>query len=117
MYISLMNRSSLYKGCLEHFVLRLLANQRRMYGYELTQRVKELTKGDLVITEGALYPLLHRMEAERFLDSEVQTVDNRKRKYYFLTPRGKKTVPKAVTELRQFLDNIQSILKSKTTLG
>ena len=117
MYISFMNKSSLYKGCLEHFVLRLLDNQKRMYGYELTQKVKELTAGDLVITEGALYPLLHRLEAEGLLDSEIKIVDNRPRKYYFLTPKGKKNAPQAATELKRFLENIQSILQPKTSLG
>lgn len=112
-----MNKSSLYKGCLEHFVLRLLDNQQRMYGYELTQKVKELTAGDLVITEGALYPLLHRLEAEGLLDAEIEIVDNRQRKYYFLTSKGKKTAPQAATELKRFLENIQSILQPKTSLG
>lgn len=117
MYIRFMNKSSLYKGCLEHFVLQLLDNQKRMYGYELTQKVKELTAGDLVITEGALYPLLHRLEAEGSLDSEIEMVDNRQRKYYFLTPKGKKNAPLAAIELRRFLENIQSILQPKTSLG
>ena len=35
-----------------------------MYGYEITQKVKELTKNKIQITEGALYPLLHKLEAE-----------------------------------------------------
>jgi DNA-binding PadR family transcriptional regulator len=88
-----------------------------MYGYELTQKVKELTAGDLVITEGALYPLLHRLEAEGLLDSEIKIVENRQRKYYFLTPKGKKNAPQAASELRSFLQNIQSILQPKTSLG
>ncbi len=57
-----MNNNALYKGCLEPIVLQLLHQNVRMYGYEITQKVKEQTKGTLQITEGAHYPLLHKLE-------------------------------------------------------
>ena len=62
-------------------MLQLLQTHRRMYGYEITQTVKEITKGELQITEGALYPLLHRLEAQGLLEAEMQLADNRMRKY------------------------------------
>jgi cytoplasmic iron level regulating protein YaaA (DUF328/UPF0246 family) len=43
-----------------------------MYGYQLTQRAKELTKGELEMTEGALYPLLHKLENEQVFSPEIQ---------------------------------------------
>jgi PadR family transcriptional regulator PadR len=58
------NKSNLYKGCLEPIILKLLRENKRMYGYEITRKVKEITSGEFQITEGALYPLLHRLEAE-----------------------------------------------------
>ena len=63
-----------------------------MFGYEITQKVKALTKGELNITEGALYPALHKLEADGLLDVEVAKVDNRLRKYYKLTESGTKAV-------------------------
>jgi DNA-binding PadR family transcriptional regulator len=57
--------------------MKLLEEKGRMYGYEITQKVKEITKGELNITEGALYPALHKLEADGLLDVEVEKVDNR----------------------------------------
>jgi DNA-binding MarR family transcriptional regulator len=59
-----------------------------MYGYEITQKVKELTQDDIQITEGALYPILHKLEAEEVLTAELEKVDGRTRKYYKITPKG-----------------------------
>ena len=80
-----MANSKLYKGSLTTIILKLLAENDKMYGYEITQKVKELTQGELSITEGALYPALHKLEADDLLDVEVMKIDNRLRKYYRLT--------------------------------
>ena len=56
-----MKNSQLYKGSLTTIVMKLLEENGRMYGYEITQKVKEITKGELKITEGALYPALHKL--------------------------------------------------------
>ena len=53
--------SELIKGTLKTIVLKQLENNKRMYGYEITQRVKELTFDRIQITEGALYPILHAL--------------------------------------------------------
>ena len=61
------------------------------YGYALIQRVKELSGGKLEWTEGMLYPVLHRLEAEGLIEAEWKEGDSgRKRKYYRLTRPGKK---------------------------
>ena len=49
----------LLRGSLDTIILKLLDEHDEMYGYEMTQHVKELTKGQIKITEGALYPALH----------------------------------------------------------
>lgn len=109
-YIWRMNNNSLYKGCLEPIVLQLLHQQERMYGYEITQKVKEQTKGALQITEGALYPLLHKLEEKGILQVEMASIGNRIRKYYSLTPLGKKEKSKAAEELSHFLQTMQLLL-------
>ena len=50
--------SELIKGTLKTIVLKLLADNKKMYGYEITQRVKEVSGDRIQITEGALYPSL-----------------------------------------------------------
>ncbi len=108
-----MSNSKLYKGSLSTIILKLLAESDKMYGYEITQKVKEITQGELKITEGALYPALHKLEADGFLEVEVKKVDNRLRKYYKLTEAGNKEKVNKINELEQFIENIQGIINPK----
>ena len=108
-----MKNSQLYKGSLNTIIMKLLEEQGRMYGYEITQKVKEITKGELNITEGALYPALHKLEAEGLLDVEVEKVDNRLRKYYKLTEKGITETVNRLAELEEFIKNMQTIVNPK----
>ncbi len=108
-----MKNSQLYKGSLNTIVMKLLEENGRMYGYEITQKVKEITKGELKITEGALYPALHKLEAEGVLEVEVENVDNRLRKYYKLTEKGTTETVNRLTELEDFIRNMQTLVQPK----
>jgi len=108
-----MKNSQLYKGSLTTIVMKLLEENGRMYGYEITQKVKDITKGELKITEGALYPALHKMEAEGIVEVEVENVDNRLRKYYKLTQKGTSETINKLAELEEFIKNMQSIVQPK----
>jgi DNA-binding PadR family transcriptional regulator len=57
-----MHSPELLKGTLQTIVLKLLKDHGKMYGYEITQRVKELSVGRILLTEGALYPAPHKLE-------------------------------------------------------
>jgi PadR family transcriptional regulator, regulatory protein PadR len=110
MYLNTMSNNNLIKGSLQTIILKLLEENEKMYGYEITQRVKELTAGEIKITEGALYPALHKLEADGLLTTEIQQVDNRVRKYYSLTKTGQKEVSAKMSELQSFVGNLQRIL-------
>lgn len=86
-----------------------------MYGFEITQKVKALTGGKVKITEGALYPLLHRLEADGVLESEQEFVENRVRKYYSLTSKGKKQSTHSFSEIANFITHLQNIFNLKLT--
>ena len=61
------------------------------YGYEIIQRVKKLSEEELNWTDGMLYPVLHRLEKERLIESNWQTSETgRKRKYYSISKKGLK---------------------------
>lgn len=109
------NQRQYLKGCLSAIVLQLLQENGRMYGYEITQKVRDITAGDLQLTEGALYPTLHKLEAEGILSTENQLVDGRNRKYYKLTENGQQEAQTAVSELSGFVANLQRILNPKLT--
>lgn len=112
-----MGNSKLYKGSLNTIILKLLEESDKMYGYEITQRVKEITKGELKITEGALYPALHKLEAEGLLDVEMKKVDNRLRKYYKLTEKGSKETINRLSELEDYIRTMQTIINPKWSIN
>jgi len=71
-------------------VLAILAEQDN-YGYAILQRVREVSGGALEWTDGMLYPVLHRLERADLIQSRWEKSESgRQRKYYSLTPRGKK---------------------------
>ncbi|WP_267406898.1 MULTISPECIES: PadR family transcriptional regulator [unclassified Chryseobacterium] len=104
-----MKKNSLYKGTLQNIILKLLAKEVKMYGYQITQRAKELTQGELEMTEGALYPLLHKLEADGMITSEVQKINGRDRKYYLLTEKGKAQQVAQESEMKNYLFNLNTI--------
>lgn len=70
-------------------ILSILADEEESYGYEIIQRVKDLTDGLLEWQDGMLYPVLHRLEDEGLLVSRWgRSESGRKRKYYRLKPEG-----------------------------
>jgi DNA-binding PadR family transcriptional regulator len=108
-----MYSSELIKGTLKTIILKLLKEQGRMYGYEITSRVKELTDGKIQITEGALYPTLHALEKKGELDTEKVYIGKRVRKYYTLTKSGSLVVEERLTEFSEFMQTMQSLLDIK----
>lgn len=106
-----MHSPELLKGTLQTIILKLLKDQGKMYGYEITQRVKELSSGRLVLTEGALYPTLHKLESEGLLKTEVISLGKRVRKYYTLTPAGRSTARDRVMEFQDFIRTMSVVLQ------
>lgn len=102
--------SEFLRGTLKTIVLKLLAEQGRMYGYEITQSVKERTQGQITLTFGALYPVLHKLEEDGLLLTESVEVDGRLRKYYSLTPTGSKTAIQKVSDFEQFMETMRVLL-------
>jgi PadR family transcriptional regulator, regulatory protein PadR len=105
--------SELIKGTLKTIVLKQLENNKRMYGYEITQKVKELTKNRIQITEGALYPTLHSLESEGLVTVETEFIGKRVRKYYSLSPDGKIKKDEKINELTDFFETMKFILDIK----
>ena len=111
LYICTMSTTNgMLKGSLQTIILKLLQENEKMYGYEITQKVKDITSGDIKLTEGSMYPSLHKMEAEGLLCTSIETVDNRVRKYYSLTKEGQKEVETKMQEARSFIGNLELLL-------
>jgi len=108
--------SELLKGTLRTIVLKVLKDHGKTYGYEITQRVKELSEGSIVVTEGALYPTLHKLEAEGLLKTERVMIGKRARKYYMLTALGKSEAKQRVGEFIEFIKTMGVVLQMEINL-
>jgi DNA-binding PadR family transcriptional regulator len=108
--------SELIKGTLKTIILKLLKDNKRMYGYEITQKVKELTSGKIQLTEGSLYPSLHSLEAEGLLTTETEYIGKRVRKYYSLSSQGKIETKQKVNEFSDFINTMIFLLDLKTNI-
>ncbi len=105
--------TSLIQGNLQSIVLKLLQDKGKMYAYEIIQTAKKMTNGKIEITEGALYPLLHRLEENKTLEVEIRSIGNRSRKYYKLTKKGILETKEQLSELQEFMEIMQVFFNSK----
>jgi len=111
------------RGTLKTIILKLLSEQQsdavgqtssrqgRMYGYEITQAVKERTRGEITLTFGALYPVLHKLEQEGLLTTETEEVEGRLRKYYTLTPQGTQAAVQKISDFERFMNTMRVLLQ------
>ncbi len=92
MYSAAMLAKELVAASTEPLILSLLS-AGESYGYALIQEVKRLSGNKIDWTDGMLYPVLHRMEREGWIESRWGEAENgRKRKYYSLKRDGKKAL-------------------------
>ena len=96
----------LLKGSLKSIILKLLSDNGKMYGYELTQKMEELSEGKIKFTVGALYPILHKLENDGVVITESEIINNRVRIYYKLTQTGESTAQEKINELKEFIDTL-----------
>ncbi|QAA33618.1 PadR family transcriptional regulator [Clostridium manihotivorum] len=99
--------TQLKKGILELCVLSMLS-ERDCYGYEL---VNEISK-NIAISDGAIYPVLRRMNNEGYLESYLkESQEGPPRKYYRLTKLGEETKEELLNEWVEFVDGVNNIIK------
>jgi PadR family transcriptional regulator PadR len=94
------------KGVLEFAILSAL-HGRRLYGYELVRRLGEVDS--LIITEGTIYPILNRLKREAYVDTTIEeSPSGPPRKYYQLTPSGRKQL----LRMREHWDRLRTGIDS-----
>ena len=87
------------------------------YGYALIQKVRELSGGRMVWTEGMMYPVLHWMEREGMIESEWRKGDGeRQRKYYRLRKEGRKALREEQEQWMTVHATLMSLWKTKPRL-
>jgi PadR family transcriptional regulator, regulatory protein PadR len=112
MYLCTMYSKELLKGTLSAIVLKLLNENGKMYGYQITQRVKQLSGDKILLKEGSLYPALHKLKDDGLISVETENIGKRVRHYYTLTSEGIKVQFEKEAELKDFIKTINIILTS-----
>lgn len=112
MYCCIMYSKELLKGTLEVIVLKLLSEHEKMYGYELSQKVKEETEGKIHLKDGSLYPALHKLTKDGILTFEEVNIGKRVRKYYKLTTKGEEQKQILLNEMRDFIKTMEKVIFS-----
>ena len=98
------------RGTLPALILEALESGPE-HGYSIAQRIKERSRGVLDFKEGTLYPALHKLEKEGRIDSTEEVENGRVRRYYRITPPGRKALATEREEWRTLSRAVSLILK------
>jgi DNA-binding PadR family transcriptional regulator len=93
-------------------VLHLVA-QEPTYGNHLIQGIEEMTQGVISVNPNTMYPLLRKMETDGLVEGRWELPDRRTRRYYSITPAGRREYKRLVKEVEPFLD---SVIRSVTLI-
>ena len=102
-------QSDLLRGSLGLMVLSVLSEEPQ-YGYSIQKKLNLASGGQVKMPAGTLYPLLHRLEADKLIRSRWDTSTGRKRKWYELTAKGKKQLVQQATQWQQYADCVYSLI-------
>lgn len=97
------------KGSTGTLILTLLSG-KPLYGYELIKELEQRSQGVFSLKEGTLYPILHAMESERWVEAYWLEVEGRKRKYYRLLDEGTEKLKEKKAEWNLFKGAVDSVL-------
>ena len=101
---------SLLSGSTPMLILSLLKDGDK-YGYEMVETLAKRSDDTFQLKEGTLYPLLHALEKEKFVESYSKTAPNgRERKYYRLTRSGREQLEHKEKEWRLFSEKVNAVL-------
>lgn len=99
----------LVKGSTTMLILEMLNNEN-MYGYQLIKKLSEKSNNVFELKEGTLYPILHSLEENRLITSYWDETTAKKRKYYSITQKGKKSLKEKKEEWKIFSKGITNVI-------
>ncbi|NIK78512.1 DNA-binding PadR family transcriptional regulator [Paenibacillus castaneae] len=99
----------LLKGSTVTLILKLL-ERNEMYGYEIIKEMEKKSGGVFLFKEGTLYPILHTLETEEWVQAYWQTHEGRKRKYYRITETGISKLEERKQEWSLFRNAVDCVL-------
>jgi transcriptional regulator len=105
--------SDLVQGMLDLLIMKILALQS-LHGWAISQRLKQVSSDVLQVSDGSLYPALHKLEQEGWIAAEWKTSElGRRAKYYSLTRLGRKQLEKETAQWRRLSSAITQVVSLK----
>ena len=106
-------RATLLPGTLDVLVLKAVS-LGPLHGYGVLLRIEQITKGALLVEQGALYPALYRLEQQGLLATEWGVSDNNRRaKFYRLTPAGRRRLQEQRANWQRLADAMAAALDTR----
>jgi transcriptional regulator len=106
------HKTDLLQGTLDLLVLKTLQSGPT-HGWDIAQRIQQVSRDVLQVNQGSLYPALHRLEAQGWIASEWgESVNNRRAKFYKLTAAGRKQLDRETADWERFSQAISLILQN-----
>jgi transcriptional regulator len=103
-------RMELPQGTLDILILKILALEPQ-HGWAVSERLQAISRDALQIGQGSLYPALHRLERQGLIDARWETTENNRRaKYYELTPAGRKQLAEETKAWRKLTAVVDAVL-------
>ncbi len=103
--------SDLVQGTLNLLLLKILALEP-MHGWAVSQRLTQVSGNILQVSDGSLYPALHKLEQEGWITAEWKTSDlGRRAKFYRLTPMGRRQLANESASWERLSGAINSVVK------
>jgi transcriptional regulator len=107
-----MPKTEYLQGALDLLILQIVA-LRPNHGWGIQQRIQQASREALSVSQGSLYPALHRLEVAGFLESEMAASENnRKARIYTLTAAGRRRLTAETDDWREFSLAMRRVLQS-----
>jgi transcriptional regulator len=104
--------NELLQGTVDLLILKAVSLEP-MHGWGISQRIEQISRGVLEVNQGALYPALHRLEDQGWLDAEWGTSDNNRRaKFYRLTADGRRQLATETRTWQRYANAVQLLLRA-----
>ncbi|MBL8174480.1 MAG: PadR family transcriptional regulator [Bryobacterales bacterium] len=104
--------TGLVQGALDLLILKILALEP-MHGWAIAQRIEQMSNDVLQVGQSALYPALHKLEQNGWIEAEWAVSENHRRaKYYSLTAAGKKALAQEAAQWERLAGAITAIVRT-----
>ncbi|MGH9161899.1 MAG: PadR family transcriptional regulator [Vicinamibacteraceae bacterium] len=103
--------TDLVQGTLDLLILRVIG-LKPMHGWAIAQRIRQMSNEELKVGQGSLYPALHKLEQQAWIEAEWRPSENNRRaKYYTLTRAGRKALAKETAQWERLSTAISLVVR------